>query len=929
MKKWAPSWLGRRLTGSAEWRLLQDGPSLVLITAGQTFAIDVEDDSTYLVRRGYFWTDITLGSGDNGTVRVDGLPNVLGSTLMDAMAEVAADCLQQHISCLRAVHRAMDDWLGRLYDEVAAAKAQRRWFTHEQRSALEATRPAGDSSDIRRRLGRPGVQLALGDEAAALDKSLAMWEEDLAIFWRNLNEFHTQRELEACKDLFDRVESRPLTEEQSRAVICFENRVQVVASAGSGKTSTMVAKAAYAIHRGFVAPKRIVMLAFNKKAAEELKVRATRSFERLGMQGIEVEANTFHALGLKIIGRATGEKPKIPDWAADNAMGDVKLNELIDHLKDQSPTFRTTWDLFRFVFGRDLPTVDEANVATVRDGQARKRVLTANGEWVRSQEEAMIANWLFLNGVRYVYERPYEIRTADEEHGQYHPDFYYPDVSLYHEHLALDAAGAAPPAFRGYLDGVAWKRKLHAQHHTALFETTSHGIRNGNDFQRLEAEFARRGIALDPNPDRPLPSDGQRPMESAELVRLIRTFISHTKSNCLTIQELRQRLTTMPEATFKHRHRMFLDIAEPILKAWNAALVEERGIDFEDMLNMAAAHLEKAACVASYELVMADEFQDASQARARLCRALVKQPGRYLFAVGDDWQSINRFAGADVSVMAGFQEFFGHGTVLKLEQTFRCPQELCDVSSRFVSRNPAQIPKQVRSAAWAVGPVLQAYQVDHQVALAGAIERFLEKIAFDVRDGRIEPGRDGKLTIYVLGRYNADRQYVPDDHKRFERWVDVSFLTIHQSKGCEADIVILPEMLSLHRGRSFPNTQGDDPLLALAMPPKDDYPLGEERRLFYVALTRAKRSVALFTVKGQRSVFLSELEADGALVISGANGSTVVEESCPICGTGIVKQHKGRYGAFSACSRYPACQYKQVAKLHERTKKRGGQTPAR
>src|SRR5690606_789528 len=102
--------------------------------------------------------------------------------------------------------------------------------------------------------------------------------------------------------------------------------------------------------------------------------------------------------------------------------------------------------------------------------------------------------------------------------------------------------------------------------------------------------------------------------------------------------------------------------------------------------------------------------QDASKARARLCRALVQKPGRYFFAVGDDWQSINRFAGADVSVMTRFNEWFGKSQVLKLEQTFRCPQALCDVSSVFVSKNPSQIAKRVRSVAPEVGPVLQAFQ---------------------------------------------------------------------------------------------------------------------------------------------------------------------------------------------------------------------------
>ena len=153
--------------------------------------------------------------------------------------------------------------------------------------------------------------------------------------------------------------------------------------------------------------------------------------------------------------------------------------------------------------------------------------------------------------------------------------------------------------------------------------------------------------------------------------------------------------------------------------------------------------------------------------------------------------------------------------MLKLEQTFRCPQALCDVSSQFVSKNPAQIPKRVRSVTPPHGPVLQAFQADGKEKLTGAIDQFVVQLADGVRNGTISPGRDGKVSVYVLGRYTADRQYGPDRKTRFDRWVDVSFLTIHSSKGSEADYVILPEMLSAHRGRSFPNRRADDPVLAL------------------------------------------------------------------------------------------------------------------
>lgn len=910
-KEWAPSWWGQHLTGSSDWRLRLDGLNLTLTLLGRAHRVNVEEEPTYRIRSGAIWTDITFHPGQSREVKADGLPNGQGATLVQTLnLALAEKRLREDVAFLGGQHQVMERWLAYMTSQEQLCEKQRRWFTHEQQAAVIAARPSVDAQGIRGRLKKPGVVRLLGQKAQAIERALDAWEGDHRRAWAVLNAAHVERELVACKDLLDRVENKPLTSEQARAVVCFDNRVQVVASAGSGKTSTMVAKAAYAIHRGFVDPKRIVLLAFNKQAAEELKERAGQAFGRLGMADVSVEASTFHALGLRLIGKATGEKPDIPDWATDAAGGVRKLTEIVDQLKDRSTAFRRQWDLFRFVFGKDLPAFGTPETADVWDAQGKGALVTTQGERVKSHEEVMIANWLFLNGVTYHYEGRYEIKTADEAHRQYKPDFYYPDIGLYHEHFALDAQGTPPDHFENYMEGVLWKRKLHEKNGTALFETTSHGLRHCNDFDRLERELIARGLVLDPNPERKIPQGGQNPMDHTELIGLVRTFMSHAKSNGLSISDLQRRLDAMPANTFKLRHQRFLDIAAPVMDAWDEALAAEDGIDFEDMLNLAAGHLESSRVASPYDLVMADEFQDASRARARLCRALVQDKGRFFFAVGDDWQSINRFAGADVSVMTGFREWFGHGQVLKLEQTFRCPQALCDVSSEFVSKNPGQIAKRVHSTTPSQGPVIQAFQVDSKEKLADAIDRFVVNLAEQVRDGTIPPGRNGKVSVYVLGRYNADRQYVPANPGRFNRWVDVSFLTIHRSKGSEADYVILPEMLSALRGRSFPNTRTDDPVLALAMPESDTFPLGEERRLFYVALTRARRTVAMFTAKGQCSTFLRELEKDGAVVLTDTEGKAVQEETCPACKQGVLVLRTGPYGEFRSCSNFPLCGYK-------------------
>jgi len=324
------------------------------------------------------------------------------------------------------------------------------------------------------------------------------------------------------------------------------------------------------------------------------------------------------------------------------------------------------------------------------------------------------------------------------------------------------------------------------------------------------------------------------------------------------------------------------------------------------MLIRSAEALETGAWHSPYDLVMVDEFQDASWARARMALALVKPRGRFLFAVGDDWQSINRFAGADVSVMTTFLDVCKHGQELRLEQTFRCPQALCDASSAFVLKNPAQIKKGVRSKTPAVGPALQAFQVADRSELQSAIDDYVHILYQAIASGDKPPGEGDRTSIYVLGRYKKDEQYVPSGWKqKYGDRIDLSFRTIHSSKGAEADYVVLPGLVK----RGFPSAKQDDPVLNFAMPSGDTFSQAEERRLFYVALTRARRSVAMFTVIGKVSEFLIELVEDKRLDILDRQGQPTSATVCPKCRKGFLVERHSRFGPFFGCTNYPLCKH--------------------
>lgn len=728
-------------------------------------------------------------------------------------------------------------------------RLQGRWIPYDRVAAVVRLRPSDDDVAVLRE-AMPGALLTPeGHEA------LDLLGRDCTAIVRDANTRILSAELSGRRDFFDRIEKSPLTEEQARAVVTFDNRVRVVAAAGSGKTSVMVARAAYAVARGFVPPDRILMLAFNADAAAELRARISARLGAVGLPTDGLQASTFHSFGLALIGRATGRKPSIASWVGRQGTEIDKVLAIVDELRDSSPEFRYKWDTFRLLYGR-MSETPEAGDHDGYDRDTRQNGFrTYRGETVRSEGERLIADWLFLNGVDYRYEQPYAHDVADADHSQYRPDFYYPQIDVWHEHWALRADGTPPEAFTGYAESMQWKRSIHQRFRTTLLETAWHEIVTFKGFAALDAELRSRGVELDWNPDRPRPTSGAQPIEHERLARTIRTFMSHVKANSLSRDDLAARLADSPSP----RTRIFLELYWEIHDRWEQELRAAGAIDFDDMLVQAADLLERNPDLSTYDMVLVDEFQDTSHSRARLVRALCQGPEKYLLAVGDDWQAINRFAGADITAMTRFEQMFGPAETVRLQTTFRNPQAIADIAGRFVSRNPAQIDKRVVSARRAVshpevGPPVTIIRVDASREVPQAIAGYLTDLA----------ARAPQSSVDVLGRYRHEERLLP--RRRFTG-LDVTFRTVHAAKGLEADYVILPNLTKGTYG--FPSRIEDDPVLRLAMPGDDGFPHAEERRLFYVALTRARRAVTIFTVVGQESPFVVELLDDPDVVIQG------------------------------------------------------------
>ncbi len=713
------------------------------------------------------------------------------------------------------------------------------------------------------------------------------------------------------KSFFDTIETSPLTDEQVEACICMDDNVLVIAAAGSGKTSTMVAKVGYVLERGLATPDQILVLAFNRDAAAELGGRIRgRLAEFAGIK--EVTAKTFDGFGLSVIGEATGQKPRLAPWVS-NREDIAEVADIARTLGASDPVFKRDWDLFRTVYARDVGTAGERGDPEDFDGSQRG-FRTADGKIVKSKEELLIANWLFYNGVNYEYERAYEHDTATKQHGQYYPDFYYSDIGLYHEHFALDDHGNAPAHFdRDYVAGVHWKRALHAEQGTALFETTSAEIRSDDALRNLKEALVSRGVSLNFDPTRK--TVGPPPMTDQQLASTLRVFQQHVKSNRLSQSELKQACGQQGLFGHEYRLRLFLKLYERVSAEWERRLQECGCIDFEDMLRLAADHIEGGHYQSPFKFIFADEFQDSSRARVRLLQALTsKLDDVHLTVVGDDWQGINRFAGADLRAMSEFGSFFPDSTTLKLTTTFRCPQVLCDISSEFVQANPKQLKKTVQSTSPFDNRPLQAFGFRNMANVEDHIEQQLGHMDRLFAEGRLKAGTSGRISVLLLGRYKNDR---PGRLGRWQRMfadqLAIDFKTVHGSKGLEAEYVYVLGLIEGRRG--FPSQIEDDPVLQLAMPDAETFAMAEERRLFYVALTRASRQVRLYTSLEKPSRFVTELVSQKRIVVDPVDGDAL--ETCPTCKTGVLKLRTSGHSPFHGCSRYPQCEFKRSVEDNE------------
>ena len=736
------------------------------------------------------------------------------------------------------------------------------------------------SKIVNQRISISGIQDKITELCSVFDKT----EEKVS----QRNETFIQKEMLKFKELFNSVEKYPLTQSQIRSIITDEYSNLVIAGAGTGKTSTIVGKTAYILEKGLAKPSELLLLSFARDAKQEMSNRIKYRLKQ------KLQVKTFHSFGLEIIAEVEGTKPSVSGLSTDNMKLWSKIETfLYDNLND--PVFsKLLNEYFLFHFHQYKSMFPFKTKGEYINYLKENEIRSLKGDVVKSFEECDIANFLYINGIEYEYEKDYEVETSTRKHRQYKPDFYLPKHGIYIEHFALNKEGL-PPSFIDedvYLQNLEWKRQLHKKNHTKLVETFSYEKSESKLLKKLKDKLSLYNVEFNRISEEKIFKEINELGYVNRFARLLSTFLNLYKSTDLSISELKKKAS---ESNNSERAIAFVDIFSYILTTYTYYLSSTGEVDFNDMISRSEKYLKENQDLVNYRYILVDEFQDISQSRHRLLSTVLKQnPECKLFCVGDDWQSIFRFTGSDMTLMRDFENHFGYTKLMFLEKTFRFNDKICEFSSKFIMQNPNQIPKKLEA-------IENIEKQTVKVIISEDEAETVNKILEDINSKSLQ-----NQEIFIIGRYNKQKpDYLKILRAKYPKLL-IKFITAHKSKGTEADYVILIGMKSGVYG--FPCQIADDPLLDLVLSKEDNYPNSEERRLFYVAVTRAKKEAYLIAKKRALSQFIVEaLTEDYNVKVSGeALGKT----RCPDCKTGYIEIVDGMYGSFYSCNNYPYCQYR-------------------
>lgn len=722
-------------------------------------------------------------------------------------------------------------------------------------------------------------------------------------FRSEYNKKYIEQMLSCHEKFFDAGLPNKLTYEQRLAIIVDEDNNYINAGAGCGKTQTIISKIVFLVKKKNVDPKTILVLAFNKNAQEELK-------NRLSDLKIEkVVIKTFHSFGWDTYKQSTSSKKELI-FADRNESRSKFIQESINNLFLKENGVLTTDFIHYFAYLLDEPkpkSREEVKNLThkeyinyLKEGDMR----SLNGFYLKSKQEVVIANFLYLNSIEFEYEKKYTHQEPFSQRNQYKPDFYLSEYNIWLEHFALNknSEGQLESHYDGYKDDYEWKIKKHEAHNTELISTFSYQfsggdkkfrqtlkrllIDNGIEIKKLSLKDTIRDIKKHKGPT------------ITKFAQLFETFLSLVKSS----EEDPVQLYKKQLGDEGHRNKKFLELFIPIYDRYQKKLGTNH-IDFDDMIGLASKAMKESKIEKNkYNYIMIDEFQDIGMGRLNLINALKKKnPQSKLLCVGDDWQAIYRFTGGDVNILFEFEKYFGtNSEELRLTKSFRLSNQLAQISNNFIRKNEKQSNKVIQSS--------KEIDIGVHIFCLNEEKDYKERLkVFEKIFKKINTLANGKkITVLILNRYNYDNlkaMYYKISGVLQKKYpsIKIQSSTIHRQKGAEFDFVILDDLIGDFIG--FPNKMGEDTVLHMVMQEPEEFLDAEERRVFYVGITRSKIATFIIASRVKRSSFFDDIKND--------SGVKIYDESivCNKCDYGVMrlKVNNKTKEKFYSCSEYPDC----------------------
>lgn len=684
-----------------------------------------------------------------------------------------------------------------------------------------------------------------------------------------------------------------LDKSQREAIICDEDNLLVLSGAGSGKTTTISAKVKYLIDVKNIKPDKICVITFTKKAKEELDYKINKIFNS------NVDIYTFHSLGLKIIKYyyknkdidiidEKGQYKIICDYIKNNLFKDKdKFSLFFEAFKNKTSfseeykLFDNYYDYHNYMYKRKYINSNTTMDNYIKEQAKRRRnyLKTLNGEYCKSKEEVDIANFLYLNNIDYQYEKSYK---KLDNLKIYKPDFYIEQNNNYNyiEHFGIDKVNKTNNHYTkeeltNYLKNMRLKEKYHCDEkiEDLFIITYSKVLGKRNYLSVLKDSLIKKGYVLSKK-DNNLVYERLKDTSEDRYInnfvnRIVIPFISYFKRSNYKLDDFKN-IKTDNDLLNKQ-----IRVISDIYLNYESKLREKNLIDFEDMINISykvMPYIKEKNLGVDYKYIIIDEYQDVSMQRFNLTKRIEELFKSKIIAFGDDYQTIFGFSGSRIDLMTEFRNYLSDAKQIPIPNVYRNSQELIDVATKFINKNSKQIKKKLISNKRLINPIeLYIYNdsnyINTNINKSIILSNILDKIYLS----------NNKSNVLLLERYNNDidtilnnNLFIRKNHENiiYKKHEDmkIDYLTIHKSKGLEYDNCILINAIDDKYG--FPSKIEDEEIIKLLKPKIEEnifYP--EERRLFYVAMTRTKNKLYILVPKSKTSSFIREIESDKNVLI--------------------------------------------------------------